>query len=42
MVDPVGNTSLAGYQVLRALGRYQEQVALRIELCGCKFGGHDE
>lgn len=28
--------------MLGALGIYQEQVAFRIEFCGCEFGGHCE
>lgn len=34
--------SLAGFQMLRALGAYQEQVAFCVEFCGCEFGGHGE
>lgn len=41
-VDPVPSISLAGFQVLRALSVYQEQVAFRIEFCSCEFGGHGE
>lgn len=40
-VDPVHDIAVS-FQILKAMGTYQEQMAFCVELCGCEFGGHGE